>query len=94
MSCYGCQCNFCARNAELAPRYVTPGEISSARNICYVCDECFWLSVDPQKNKSQWRPECPGYVEARKYAEARALHLRGKFKVIEGTLEGKDADNG
>ena len=83
MSCHGCKCYFCARSCELYAGYVTVGEITDVALVCYTCDECRYYDGDHQK-RSQWRGECSGYMEARKYTEARAAALRGKFRVIKG----------
>jgi hypothetical protein len=83
MSCYQCKCNLCARSAELGLAYFTPGEIQNVEDICYTCDECTHWSGD-WRRRSQWREECPGYVEPKKLTEAHALCARQKFTVIDG----------
>lgn len=83
MSCYGCKCNFCARNCELYPRYFTLGEIEDVSEACYTCDECRHFDSDPCK-RSMWRRECDGHREPIKYIEARATAMRQRLRVIQG----------
>ena len=83
MSCYRCKCNFCARNCELPSFYVTIGEIKAAEQICFTCDECRHYDGDHRK-RSQWRGECEGYIEAKKYTEACIEARRRRFKIIKG----------
>lgn len=83
MSCYGCKCNFCARNCELPSFYVTIGEIRVAEHICFTCDECRRYDGDYRK-RNQWRSECEGFIEAKKYTETCIEARRRSIKVIEG----------
>lgn len=83
MGCYGCKCNFCARNCELYSGYFTPGEISDVSEVCYTCDECRYFDGDYQK-KSMKHRECDGYREAAKHIEASAIAKRRKFQLIKG----------
>lgn len=91
MSCFGCKCNFCARNVELEPKYFTPGEVKAVEDLCYDCDDCYLYGGDHSK-RAKWRPDCPGYMEAqkytdaaRKYADKRAAVARSKFVVLKGS---------
>lgn len=75
---------------ELEPKYFTPGEVQDVNDICFFCDECYLYDGDHSK-RSRWRPDCPGYIEARKYtvaarkyADNRAAVARSKFVVLKG----------
>lgn len=83
MGCYGCKCNFCARNCELFSEYFTPGEISDVSEVCYTCDDCRYFDGDYQK-KSMFRKQCDGYREAAKYTEKAAISRRRNFRLIKG----------
>lgn len=81
MSCYGCVCRFCARSVELEPGYFTPGELPEGVEACFACDECYYYGGDRSKGY-QWRPECSGMIEARKYLEAKARAQRAKLRIV------------
>ena len=73
MSCYGCKCDTCARNAELSLSYFTPGEVVEVSDICYFCDDCVEYVGAPMRNL--FKTDCDGYSEARKYTEICARNL-------------------
>lgn len=88
MSCYGCKCDHCVYNAELASWYMTPGEVERVEDVCYCCDECSNFDGD-RKKRSQRRTECKKYRPAKKYletvtaaSEREARRRRAAFKVI------------
>lgn len=83
MSCHGCKCDRCVRNAEIGLSLFTPGEFDDVEKLCYFCGECKHFDGD-YKKRSRWRPECDGFKEAIKSIEARARAARAKFKVISG----------
>ena len=80
MSCYGCVCRYCARSVELELLYFSPGEIQG-EEACFSCDECRRYTGDLSMS-SQWRPDCPEQIEARKHIEARAAAMRKKLKIV------------
>lgn len=83
MGCFGCKCNFCARNCEIYSGYFTPGEIADISEVCYTCDECRSYDGDTRK-RDMWRGECGEYREAAKHIEARARAMRRQIRVIRG----------
>lgn len=78
--CGGCVCYRCAHSVEIPRQYFTPGECTEP---CFSCDECRCYDGDRRK-WSQRREECAGFIEARKYTEAKAQVARASFKVIKG----------
>lgn len=81
--CQNCICNFCANSCELYSEYRTPGEATEA---CFSCDDCRRYDGNWEK-RDLYRQSCPNYIEARKYAENRAMVRRAKLRMISREVE-------
>lgn len=85
MSCFGCLCNFCARNVNNL-QYFTPGEVDAC---CFNCDDCIDSGGRGRGSypyTGRWKGECPDFLEAQKHVEMRAKREDARAKAARGNF--------
>ena len=74
--CGGCICHHCANNVDCC-EYAGPEQ----EFACFNCDEC--INYSEGTKRDSWKASCSKY----KIANACAIKMRKRFKVVKGDYE-------